>query len=269
MESEEVKSELKKFLRWGSWVLIVLGLFLAFEALVAFKEWRQDFPASSTISVNGEGEVVTIPDIATFSFSVSTDAKNVSDAQKNSKTKIDAILEDLKKQGIEDKDIKTIEYSVWPKYSYETVDCLPNRICPPGRQITDGYTVTQSIQVKIRKTEEAGEALAIAGAKGATNISGLNFTTDDPDKAMTEAKAKAIDDANEKAEALAKNLGVRIVKVVGFYDNAPQPYAGYGGVFNSRDAAMTKSSVGPEMAPSLPQGENKVIANVSVTYEIK
>ncbi|MFZ2769688.1 MAG: SIMPL domain-containing protein, partial [Minisyncoccia bacterium] len=114
---------------------------------------------------------------------------------------------------------------------------------------------------------DAGKALASVGDKGATNISGLTFTNDDPDKVMKEAKAEAIKDAKSKAEDLAKSLGVRLVKVVGYYDNSQGGYpimadsAGFNGV------SMMKATA--PSAPTVPTGENKVTANVTVTYEIR
>lgn len=247
-------------------VLALLIAFLALQTITLIKSVNQPTPPSNTISVTGTGEATSVPDIATFSFSVAEDSKNVADAQKIVTDKIDAILKALKDMGIEDKDIKTTDYSVYPKYTYESVPCRDG-ICPPGRQINDGYTVSQSVSVKVRKTEDAGKALGIAGENGATNISGLSLTLDDPDQPMNEARLQAIDDAREKADALARRLGVRIVRVVSYYENGGMPYPiyaekmayGMGG-----DARVQTAS-----APTISPGQNKVISNVSVTYEIR
>lgn len=257
--------EIKRLLKWGSWVLVVLGVFLAFEALNALKDLRNGNPVYNSISVTGKGEAVSVPDVAVFSFTVSEDAKSVSDAQSGVTTKMNAILADLKTQGIEDKDIKTTDYSVWPKYVYQGGGTCTANFCPPSRQIADGYTVNHSVQIKVRKTDDAGKVLAAVGAKGATNVSSLNFTTDDPDKALVEARAKAVEDAKMKAEDLAKHLGVRLVRVVGYYDNSQGPYpamyeGGMGGV-SSKAVDLA--------APTLPSGENKVVTSVTVNYEIK
>lgn len=256
--------EMKRLLKWGSWVVLVLGAFLALEALNAFKDLRADNPVYNSISVTGQGEAVSVPDVAEFSFTVTEDSKSVSDAQSGVTTKMNTILADLKALKIEDKDIKTIDYTVWPKYIYQGGVCTAN-ICPPSRQIADGYTVNHTVQIKVRKTDDAGKALSAVGAKGAANVSSLSFTTDDPDKALVEARGKAVEDAKAKAEDLAKHLGVRIVRVVGYYDNAPGSYpmyeGGMGGTTISKSADM--------VAPTLPSGENKVITSVTINYEIK
>jgi len=256
--------ETQKVMKWTRIVLIVLAIFLAIQALGSFRGLTYTNPVYNSISVNGEGEAVAIPDIATFSFSVSLDAKVVSDAQKQVTEKMNSILSELKAIGIEEKDIKTSDYSIWPKYSYEPTICSPT-YCPPTRQREDGYTVSHGVSVKVRKTEDVGKAFALVGDKGATNLSGISFTVDDEEKVLDEARAKAINDAKKKAEMLADELGVRLVRVVSYYDNiggGPMPYyaEGMGG-----DMVKTSAS----SAPSIPIGENKVVMNVTVVYEIR
>src|SRR3989344_5679822 len=199
-------------------VLVLLAVFLLAEALGSFKDFRSINPSYNSISVTGEGEVVIVPDIANFSFTVSADAATVSEAQMKVTEKMNAILAGLKEMCIEEKDIKTSGYSVYPRYSFETVVCSPN-FCPPTRQKQDGYTANHSISVKVRKTEDAGRALTLAVDKGATGFSDISFTVDDPEKVMEEARAEAIKNAKDKAKVLSKELGVRLVRVVSFYDN--------------------------------------------------
>ncbi len=259
----ERELELRRLMKWGAVVLVILGLFLLVETLGAYKDWRGTNPNVKTISVIGEGDVYAAADIATFSFAVSADSKTVSEAQTTVTGKMDSILAALKELGVEDKDIKTSNYSVYPKYAYEQGACTQG-YCPPGRQIPDGYTVSHDVTVKIRKTADAGKVLAAVGDKGATNISSLSFTTDDPSALQDQARAKAIEDAKEKAQVLAKQLGVKLGKVVTFYDNTggyPQP------IYMSKEMAV--DGRGGAQAPTLPVGENQTISNVTVVYEIR
>ena len=256
-------AEVKKILKWAWVVLIILAAFLAVETLGAFKDLRSVSPTYNFISVSGIGEAISIPDIAAFSFTVSADAKVASDAQEQVTKKMDVILAGLKALSIEEKDIKTTDYSLWPKYTFAPAICSQT-FCPPSRQVPDGYTASHSISVKVRSTEDAGKALAFAGENGATGISNLSFTVDDPDKILAEARAEAIADAREKAKLLSKELGVRLARVVSFSDDAgggPIPYyaEGLGG-------DMIKT-VAP--TPTIPTGENKVTVNVTVVYEMR
>lgn len=258
--------EINELYKWGKIALILLAVFLGVSALAGLKDLKNPNPVYNAITVNGEGEAFAVPDIASFTFSVSTDAKTVAEAQAGVTEKMDAILAALKGLGIEEKDIKTSDYSVYPKYTYSSQPCSPN-FCPPSKQTQDGYTASHSVSVKVRETEKAGPALSVAGEKGATNLSSISFTVDDQDKIVAEARAEAIKDAKEKAEMLAEELGVKLVRVMGYSDNqggGPMPYYAERSTIGMGGSDMVQAK-----APNLPSGENKVNVSVSVTYEIR
>lgn len=264
MQDMITTEETQKVLKWVRVAIIVLSVFLAVETLGALKDLKSIDPQYNSISVAGEGEVVAVPDVAVFSLTVSADAKVVSNAQGQVTEKIDAILAGLEELGIEKKDIKTTDYSVYPKYTTERVVCSPT-YCPPSRQIPDGYTASHSVSVKVRKTADAGKALALAGEEGATNLSSISFEIDEPEKIIDEARALAITDAKKRAKVLSKELGVRLVKIVSFYESTgggPIPYYAEGMGGN-----MVKTAVAP--APTIPAGENKVKVSITVIYEIR
>ena len=245
-----------------------LALFLLVLTVSNLKEWRfigTGVPATNSITVSGEGEVFAVPDTATFSVTVQEEAKEVKDAQGVATKKINDIIAYLKGGGIEEKDIKTADYSVYPQYDYVQESVCREGYCPPGRQVLRGFQVSQTLIVKVRDTEKAGDLLSGVGERGASSVSGLSFTIDDEEDLQREARGKAIEDARTKAAELAKQLNVRLVRIVGFSENGsypPMPYAyGRGG-----DMAVMESKA---MAPEIPVGENKIVSNVSVTYEIK
>lgn len=249
-------------------VLIFLSLFLIVVSLGALKEYRYigSGNQSNTITVSGEGEVFAIPDIAQFSFSVIEEAKDVETAQTTATEKADKAIEALKDKGVEEKDIKTTGYNVYPKYEYSRVICTEFS-CPPSKQTLTGYEVNHSITVKVRKVDDAGSVIGALGSLNVSNISGISFTIDDEDEIQTEARQKAIDNAEEKAKELAKQLGVKLSKIVSFNEN------GNGGIYYKSamplglGAGMGGDAM--ESAPSLPAGENRVVSNVSITYEIR
>lgn len=251
--------------KWGWVVLIILAGFLGVKTLDGLIDLKNGEPVYNSITVMGEGEAFIIPDLATFSFTVTADAATVSAAQEDVTEKVDTVIEAMKSMGIDEKDIKTTDYSVWPKYTYTQAPCT-QFYCPPGEQKQDGYTANHSVTVKIRDTDQAGTALALAGDNGATNLSGISFTVDDPSAVTAEARALAIKDAKEKAEVLADELDVNLKKVISFYDstdNGVMPYyaesVGYGMGGDKVSASV----------PSIPTGENRVKVNVNITYEIR
>ncbi len=261
--------EMGNIYKWAWIVLIVLAVFLGVQTIGALKDLGETNPSYNTISVSGEGETLAVPDIASFTFTVSADAKTVASAQEDVTKKMNAVLAELEKQGIDEKDIKTTDYSVYPRYSYPQVNCSPYS-CPSGRQVLDGYTASHNVSVKVRKTDDAGKILGLVGERGATNLSGINFTIDDPEKLTQEARTEAIENAREKAKILSRNLGVKLVRVVSYSDNfdgGVMPYAREGMAYGmgAKDVAVAQSAP----APQLPTGENKIRVIVNVTYEIR
>lgn len=253
----------------GVAALGMLALFLLAGTIYTLKSFRfigSGVNATNTISVSGSGEVFAVPDLATFSVSVRERADEVADAQETATEKANAIIDYLKGAGVEEKDIKTADYSVYPRYTWVQSVCREGGPCSPGEQRLDGYEVSQTITVKVRDTDKAGELLSGVGSRGASEVSGLSFMVDDEDELRADAREMAIEEARVKAEELADQLGVKIVRVVGFYEDSygyPMPYAARGGM--TMDAAMETKAV----APSLPAGENKITSNVNVTYEIR
>lgn len=257
----------RKLFKYGSVVFIVLAIFLAAEtiySLVSLKYVNSPYPAERTVTINGMGEVFAVPDVASFTFGANITSKTVVEAQDQVTKKIDAALAILKKYNVEDKDIKTTSYSINPHYEYSQITCFAAP-CPPGRSVITGYDVGQNIFVKVRKTADAGAILGELGAAGLTDASGIQFTIDDEETLKAEAREMAIADAKEKARVLVKDLGVKLGDVVSFYENEayPYPYAEYG---MGGDMMVKDSGVS---VPEIPTGENKIISNVSVTYEIK
>lgn len=243
---------------------VMAVLALTAYTYLTFKQAQYTYTGPVVINVTGTGEAVAVPDIATFNFSVRAEADTATAAQDASATAMNAILAYLAEAGVEDKDIKTSNYNVNPVYDWSRPVCIASGYCPPGEQTLRGYEANQTVTVKVRDTEKAGELISGVGARGATNVSGLQFTVDDEEATKAEAREKAIVDARAKAEKLANDLGMRIVRMTGFWENEyPQPY--YGGYGMAESAVMSKDAV----APSLPSGENSVTVQVNLSFEVK
>lgn len=250
--------------------VVVLVVFLGVKTFGEFMNLRYIgagvIPAN-TIYVSGYGEVVAVPDIATFTYSVVSEKPTVAAAQDDATAKANAITAYLEEAGIDARDVQTTGYSVYPQYDWIQQSCIAGGYCPPGEQSLRGYEVRQTTTIKVRDTAKAGDLLTEVGGRGATEVSGLTFTFDNPDAIEAEARDKAIADAKQKAEVLAESLGVKLVRVVSFSEND------YGMPYYARDMAygmggMAESAVAVK-APEISTGENKVISNVSVTYEIR
>jgi hypothetical protein len=177
----------------------------------------------SAISVTGEGEVFAVPDIATISFGATEQATTAKGAQDKVPAKINPAIQYLRDAGIDEKDIKTTSVNLSPRYENTGGPCTQYS-CPPSNAKIVGYEASQYMEVKIRNTESAGEILAGLTEKGATNISGPNFSIDDEDALASEARAEAIADAKARAEKLADDLDVRLVRIIEFNESGGTPH---------------------------------------------
>lgn len=245
-------------------LLVAASMLLALQAVGAARTLFGPLPPTvNGISVEGTGKVTAIPDIARITFSVSEEADTAKDAQDRASEKMNAALELLGGMAIDEKDIKTTSYSISPKYSYPP-RCYSG-YCPPDyEQTIVGYSVSQTVEVKVRDTAKAGDVFSALGGADVSNLYGPSFTIDDPEALKDEAREKAIIDARAKAKTLAKDLGVRLVRVTGFFEST----GGYP-IYYGKAEALGVGGDASGAVPSVPTGENEVSVTVNVTYEIR
>ncbi len=260
IESKDQKNIVRLVLVCGAVLALFLGAKFIHEVDAIGDDMNEITP---TISVSGEGEVFAVPDVAKISFSVRTVKSSIALAQDEMNIKTNAALKSIESFMVAEKDIKTVDYSAYPEYSTPYYGCY-SASCPPVKQpkIT-GYVASQRIEITIRDTEKVGEIVDALGENGVTEISGPDFSLSDEKGAEQEARAKAIADATEQAEILAKDLGVKLGDIVGFSEDGggyPMPY------MMKAESAM---DAGSTVSASLPVGENKITKNVTITFELE
>lgn len=245
----------------------LLGIFLFTLTISEMKGWAligKDIPPQTTITVSGKGDVVVKPDIATFSFSIDEESLVVGEAQDKVAKTEKSVLDFLAKAGVSKDDIKVSGYNIYPRYEYQTYSPSGAMYPQNGKQVLVAYVVTESVEVKVRKTADAGKIIGSMGELGVSNISGLTFSVDKQDDVVKQARQKAIDDAQSQAKQLAKDLGVSLVRIVSFSEGGSYPQPMY------YAKAEMSSMGGRDIAtPELPSGTNKITSNVSITYEIR
>lgn len=254
--------------------LIVSMLIVAVSAWSYVSSYARQIDPSSlrTFSVSGEGKIIAVPDVATFTFSVITEGgKNLSDLQKQNVEKVNKAIAFVKENGVAEKDIKTEQYSVEPRYQYYNCSGYLTKggeVCPPPQII--GYTVRQSVLVKFRDFAKAGDIIGGVVEKGANSVSQLQFTIDEPTKVMADARTQAIERAMEKADQIAEATGFSVGKLIsidegGYY---PSQYR------NAKVMNMTTEAYGMgggdmASAPAIEAGSQEVTVSVTLRYEIK
>lgn len=239
-------------------VALVAGVILILASANALQRYGKSLYPARVINVSAEGKVVVSPDIANLSFSVVSQGKDPEKLQTDNNAKINNALDFIKSEGVESKDIKTADYNLSPNYRYDE---------KRGVSSIDGYTLSQTVLVKIRNLEKAGKILAGLPPRGINQIGGLNFSIEDPDKFLNEARKEAFEKAFAKAETMAAQNNVRVKGVVTFNEYG----GGYPGPIYMRAEAFGKGGdAGPApMPPSIEPGSQEVTVQVNVTYEIK
>lgn len=207
-----------------------------------------------TITVDGRAKVSVVPDVASIVLGMQVNKPTVEEAQTENTAVMNTLIEGLKERGIEEKDIQTQHYNVSQWYTYTN-----------GTREEDGYQVSQNVKVTIRDIESADDILGFAGTVGANSIGGLTYEIDDTSTSEQQAREEAITDAFEKADRLAKTLGLRLTQVVGYNEYTG---GGYPTPMYARSYADEAVGYGGA-APQVEAGSENVVMNVSVTFEIR
>jgi len=228
--------------------LILAALALTLAATTA----RAD-EALRTISVTGLGEVAATPDIAHATVGVRNVAETARAALSGNSTTMAAVLDALRSRGIADRDMRTTNVSLHPRWGTEVTE-NGTRV-----QVLSGYEAANLLRVTCRDLSKLGELLdALAGA-GANDMRGISFDVDDRVKLMDEARAIAVRNARANAQLYAREAGVSLGAVLSISEaGGPTPV--------HRGRAMAEMAA----AASVPiaEGELTVSASVSMTFAI-
>ncbi len=235
--------------------LVVATVLLAALTISTVNKMKNPAPMQNMITVNGFGKTSVAPNLAVITFGVRSEKATTEEAQANNTEVTNKLMVAVKGLGIEAKDLKTQNYSL-----YENTTWNPTT----GKQESLGWIVYQNLEIKVRDNAKVSEVLALAGKYGVTDVNGPNFQLDDTSAYKSDARTAAIADAKTQADQLAKQLGVHLGEVTGYSEwenTTPYPMYAYA------DSSMGEKGGGgaPEIAP----GETEVGLNVSITYLLK
>ncbi len=153
------------------------------------------------ITVSGEGRVSGTPDTLTLNIGISLERDTVAAATEDAARLATGLIDALKAEGIDEADIQTANYSIYPVYDYQN----------ENRRLI-GYQVSNEVRVKIRDLDRAGEIIDAASAEGGNEVvvQGVSFSLEDNDLLVIAARDAAWNDAKGKAEQLASLAGVTL-----------------------------------------------------------
>lgn len=206
----------------------------------------------ATLSVSGEGSVQVAPDRAMVTVGVSTRADTARQAMADNAERQQAVIDAVKGQGIEARDIQTSGLNLSPI----TADYPESG--RSGAPTVSGYMAQNMVVIRIRALDRVGPVLDTLVSAGANEINGISFDREDGTAAMDQARRDAVADARRKAEVLADAAGVQLGPITALTEMG----GGGGGPMMMR--AMMDSAKGTPIEA----GSLSMTAQVGVTYAL-
>lgn len=207
-----------------------------------------------TIEVSGVGQVEVAPDKAVVRLGVQTEADTAEAALTENSEKMTAVISATVEMGIEEADIQTQGLSLQPIYA-STSESTTNTNSP---ELT-GYRAQNGVQITVNDLSRLGELLDTAVSAGGNTIDGIQFEVSDRTARETEARAAAMQDAQQKAEQLAQLAGAEL-----------------GSVHTIRETGSTSPLTAPytreqSLAAAVPiqPGTQSIQTSVQVVWEIE
>ncbi len=210
-------------------------------------------PADGTLlNVSSQAEASRVPDIATISAGVVTQAVDGNTAMRQNSEQMARVVAAIKAAGIADKDVQTSGISLNPQYRYAENE---------APKIT-GYQASNNVSLKVRDITKLGKVLDALASVGANQINGPSFEIDKPEPVYDEARLAALKKAQARAETYAKSLGLKVRRIVSISE-------GNGGFRPMPMMAMAKMEARDAgAAPPVSPGETVVSINLDVVFEL-
>ena len=204
-----------------------------------------------TISVNGTGQVTMNPDRALVYIGVQSQSENVADALNENNDKAQAVASSLREMGIDEKDIQTSSFNIFPQQQYG----------PNGEVTSTVYVVNNTVNVTVRDLQLMGHLLDVVVRTGANSINGVTFDVQDKSKAVAEARRLAVESARSQADELAQTAGVTLgdLQTMSVYSSQPSV-----AMYDAKGGLAANASQVPVSA-----GQLVIQVDVSATYFIK
>ena len=210
------------------------------------------------ILVSGLGTAQQAPDQAIMTLTVEREAKTARAALDANSQAMQAVLQAMRAQGLADKDLQTSGFSIQPRYVYPK--SMPGQEPEAPRLV--GYSVVNSLTVRVRDLERVGAVLDQAVSLGVNRDGHISFINSNPAEALAEARRRAMQDAIAKAKTLAEAAGVGLGKILEISEGG-----------GSQPRPMAKVAVMAAMAPEadavpIAAGENSFQVSVQVIFAI-
>lgn len=228
-------------------------------------------PETRSVAVSGSAQIKVPPDEVLISVGIESRALALADAKHANDADVAKALAFLRAAGVADKDVQTDYVNIEPRYPYDSSTKVAARLQP------EFYAVRKSIGVRLTRVGAYEEVLAGLLANGAQYVHGIEFRTSQLRKHRDAARALAIRAAQEKADALARELGVRRGEVLTVSESYSGGWwrggSGWGSVGGQAMQNVVQQSGGDGAGGgedgTLAIGQISVDASVSATFSIE
>lgn len=191
-----------------------------------------------SLNLNASGEVRVAPDMATVNFGVVTEAATAQEAMAQNATRMNQVVAALRRAGVAERDIQTSGLNLQAQYDYQENQ-------PPKLR---GYQASNRVTVRVMDLTKTGVAVDAVVAAGVNQIDGVSFGLKDPTAAENEARVKAVQALQAKAQLYAQTLGVQLGGIRSLNEGggytAPPPMPMYAMRAQAMDAGGTSVSGG-------------------------
>lgn len=235
-------------------VLTVVMLTLLVSACAPAAVNSAGQPVVRTLSVSGDGQAYLAPDIAYIYIGVHTEKLTAAEAVAENTEQTQKLIQAIRDFGIEEKDIRTTNFSIWPMDRFDPVTGAPS-----GEKT---YAVDNTVYVTIRDLEKLGDLLDTAVQAGANTVNSVQFDVEKKDEALKQARIDALKNAETQAKELAEAAGLSLgeVQSINFVDNQYPIFDGKGG-----GGGVASEAAAVPIQP----GQLTFTVTVNITYEIK
>lgn len=207
--------------------------------------------AQQGVIVSGLGKVSGTPDVLRVQLGVEVRRADVSAALRDANAVQNKVREAVRRNGVEPKDMQTSDVSLYPSYT--------------SKGVPNGYTVSESLTIKLRNLARAGKTIgeAVTAGGNAARLQGVSFALEDNAKLLEQARDAAYGEAKAKAERYAQLSGRSLGQVELVSEQVPQgdqpmPYA----------RSLASAPAGDSSVP-LDAGQSQVSVSVTVRWSMR
>lgn len=232
------------------WLILAVIAMVGLVATGCGSSESSDDADTRVVTVTGSGEVRGAPDTLRADIGVQASGPDVSSAIDRTNASATKVIDALKAQGVDAKDIQTQEMSISPQHT----NPMPGQTSTIG-----GYEATNTVRVIVRDLPKASQVLdaAIKAGGNDTRLGGISFAIEDDSKLVEDARARAFADAKARAEQYAKLAGDELGGVVSIEESV-----------TGQQGPMLRDEMVAKAAPPIEPGQQTVRVQVSAKWRL-